>query len=155
MSEVPQFPWWLQLFFAVAAVVGPFVGIFVGHWLGRSWQRKQWLMDNRKEECRELSSGLSAAHSAIADIAAQKLTGNALISGEDERNAWRLRIESYRLLRNRIFLAHELKKENLLARWLDATQRVDHGRMDLQEFTKVYGQINDAIVALAMKSPSH
>jgi hypothetical protein len=110
-------------------------------------------MDNRKEECRELLSGLSAAHSAAADLAAQRLMRNGLISGEDERNAWRLVNESYRLLRNRIFLAHELKEENLLVRWLDATQKIDHGRMDVREFATVYGQINDAIVALAMKSP--
>jgi hypothetical protein len=38
MREVPLFPWQLQLFFAIAAVVGPFIGIFIGHWLGRSWQ---------------------------------------------------------------------------------------------------------------------
>jgi hypothetical protein len=59
MTQVDLFPWWLILIFAVWAAVGPLVGIVIGHYLTRSWQRSQWIADNRKEEYRKVLSGLN------------------------------------------------------------------------------------------------
>ncbi len=35
-------------------VVGPLVGVVIGAWLARSWQRKHWLLESKKAEFREL-----------------------------------------------------------------------------------------------------
>jgi len=54
----------------VWGAIGPFVGILVGHVLTRSWQQKQWMLDRRKEEWRELLTTLARSFVTIC-----KLTG--------------------------------------------------------------------------------
>jgi hypothetical protein len=50
---------WLPLIGALSGLLG----VTLGAYLTRSWQRKQWLLDNKKTEYRELLSVLSqAAH---------------------------------------------------------------------------------------------
>ena len=51
----------VTLYLALWGAVGPMVGILVGHVLSRSWQQKEWILDRRKEEFRELVSALTAA----------------------------------------------------------------------------------------------
>jgi membrane protein YqaA with SNARE-associated domain len=58
MTEVPPFPRWLTLTFATCGAIGSLVGVVIGHLLTRSWQHKQWLLDNKKQEYRELLSNL-------------------------------------------------------------------------------------------------
>jgi hypothetical protein len=65
MTQVDLFPWWLILIFAVWAAVGPLVGIVIGHYLTRSWQRRQWIADNRKEEYRKVLSGLNRLNTLL------------------------------------------------------------------------------------------
>jgi hypothetical protein len=59
MQEVLLFPLWVTVFLTIWAAVGPLLGIVVGHYLTRSWQRRQWLADNRKDEYRKLLAGLN------------------------------------------------------------------------------------------------
>jgi len=59
MQEVSLFPLWVTVFLTVWAAVGPLLGIVVGHYLTSSWQRRQWLADNRKDEYRKLLAGLN------------------------------------------------------------------------------------------------
>ena len=59
MSEVSLFPLSLIVFFAIWAAVGPLVGIAVGHYLVRSWERRRWLADNRKEEFKQVLVALN------------------------------------------------------------------------------------------------
>lgn len=59
MQEVPLLPLWMTLFLTIWAAVGPLVGILVGHYLTASWQRKQWIADNQKDEYRRVLAGLN------------------------------------------------------------------------------------------------
>jgi hypothetical protein len=59
MQEVPLLPLWVTVFIAIWAVVWPLVGILLGHYLTRSWQRRQWIADNQKEEYRRLLVALN------------------------------------------------------------------------------------------------
>ena len=40
-------------------LIGSLVGLGFGAFLTRSWDRKKWMKDNRKEECRELLSAVT------------------------------------------------------------------------------------------------
>lgn len=53
---------------AVWAVVAPLVGIFLGHYLTRSWQREQWLRDCRKEEFRELLTTFTRSYATLVPL---------------------------------------------------------------------------------------
>jgi hypothetical protein len=75
---------WLPLIGALSGLLGVILGAF----LTRSWQRKQWLLDNKKAEYRELISILSqAAHYILNNsphLQGPNPLGN-LKSGEQER----------------------------------------------------------------------
>jgi hypothetical protein len=59
MQEVALFPLWVTVFLTIWAPVGPLVGILVGHYLTRSWERRQWIADNQKEEYKKLLGGFN------------------------------------------------------------------------------------------------
>jgi hypothetical protein len=67
MSEVPLFPWWVTAIVYLWVPIGPIVGIALGHWLLRSWERKRWLADNRKEEYRRLLTALNKLNVLMLD----------------------------------------------------------------------------------------
>ncbi|MBO0910570.1 MAG: hypothetical protein J2P13_02155 [Acidobacteria bacterium] len=48
-------------------VVGPLVGVVLGSLLTRSWQRNQWIRDNKRAEYRELITVLSESDDCIAN----------------------------------------------------------------------------------------
>ena len=52
----------MTLALQIWAGLGPVVGGGITLYLTRSWQHKQWLLDNRKQEFKELISAISAAH---------------------------------------------------------------------------------------------
>src|SRR5712692_8308724 len=66
MSEFPLMPLWVTISLTLWAAVGPLVGILIGHYLVRSWQRRQWLADNQKEEYRRVLAGLNRLNMVLA-----------------------------------------------------------------------------------------
>jgi hypothetical protein len=63
------------------SVFAPLVGILVGHYLSRSWQREQWFRDKRSEDYQAVLSATVAAYTAIVWVDMASLTslyaGNA------------------------------------------------------------------------------
>ncbi len=49
-------------------VIAPLVGILVGHYLSRSWQREQWFRDKRYEDYQAVLSATVAAYKAIIQV---------------------------------------------------------------------------------------
>src|ERR1700679_2527183 len=90
---------------------GTLGGIVVGHFLTRSWQQKQWLLDNRRQEYRELLSAITSAYMAIVHVDELKASGKYTqpdLGLESER----AQIDAYRTLRDRILIADELSLAN-------------------------------------------
>jgi hypothetical protein len=58
----------VTLIVAGLGIGGTLGGIVVGHVLTRSWQEEQWLLNNRKEEFRELMTALARSFSTIERI---------------------------------------------------------------------------------------
>jgi hypothetical protein len=52
----------ITLVVAVVGIAGTLGRVVLGQWMSRSWQREQWLLDNRKQEYCELLSAVSNAH---------------------------------------------------------------------------------------------
>jgi hypothetical protein len=69
--------------------IGPLIGALIGSWLTRSWQRKQWLLESKKAEYRELLSVLSqSAHCILNNSPHLTVQGmGTLKSGEQERES--------------------------------------------------------------------
>jgi hypothetical protein len=66
MQEVPLFPLWVTVFLTIWVPIGPLMGIVVGHYLTRSWQHRQWIADNQKEEYKNLLGGFNRLNMAIS-----------------------------------------------------------------------------------------
>jgi len=67
MSDVPLLPLWVTVFLTIWAAIGPLLGIVIGHYLTRSWQRSQWIADNQKEEYQKVVAGLNRLNMILVD----------------------------------------------------------------------------------------
>jgi hypothetical protein len=109
------------------AAAGPLVGVLVGALLGRSWDRRKWLNDNRKEEYRELITALTDAATAMMervesrDGAHIQLVRERSEFVEEKRGRY---LKSLKVLQDRLFIAAEIEKMKLFDRWGDAVKKV-------------------------------
>jgi hypothetical protein len=95
------------------------VGLLVGHFLLRSWQREQWLLDSRKAEFRELMSALSDT------IVHLMMFTPALEAGRGEKEFDEFvaaQKVAMRVLADRIYIARDLRELNTSDRFIEATQ---------------------------------
>lgn len=147
MSEVPLFPLWVTVFLTIWAVVGPIVGIVAGHFLTRSWDRKKWLADNKRDEYREVIKVLSAALGPII----QCVMPGLLVGPEEiqERNI--TENASYEVLGSRIFIHDELEEINAYDRWVALVAQFQKHRDD-KTFAKQFKELLADIRKAALKS---
>jgi hypothetical protein len=136
----------LTITLGIWAAVGPLAGIVLGHFLTRSWQHKQWLLDRRKEEWRELLTAL--AESLRASL---KIYPARALSGDEEREIVNAQSDSFRVIRDRIFIAADVKALDLENRWSAAVQH--HSQtLDAPKLGKTYDAIRLEIVKRATET---
>jgi hypothetical protein len=109
----------LTLVLSIWAGVGPLVGLLVGHYLIRSWQREQWLLDSRKQEFRELISALSDTIVHLMMFTPALEVGHAEKEFTEFVAAQKV---AMRVLADRIYIARDLRELNTSDRFLNATQ---------------------------------
>jgi hypothetical protein len=130
-------------------VLGPFVGIGVGAWLGRSWDRKRWLADKRAEECRELISALahsvSQAFNAKHGVAERGMATSTEIDAADKAHK-----ESLKVMQDRIFIAADVNNSRLRERWVQA-MRDFYTNGDHKELQSQFELVKSTIISWAMK----
>lgn len=135
----------LTIALGIWAAVGPIVGILLGHFLTRSWQREQWLRDKRNEEWHELLTALAESLRVSLKI----YPGRAL-SGEEERTIVEAQSNSFRVIRDRIFIAPDVQALNIEDRWSAAVQ-YHFQNMDAKKLGNAYKELRDEIVRTATK----
>jgi hypothetical protein len=93
--------------------IGPLVGVVIGAilvpWVSWRWQHKQWSLDNKKQEYRELLDGLFLAIEEIV-----KARPSAITSGIEAAKAVQ---SGTRLVQNRIFVARSLRNAGIPEDW--------------------------------------
>jgi len=130
----------------VATILGGLLGLMLGHFLTRSWQLQQWKLENRKAEYRELLSKLSAAFTAALHYGCWSDT-----AGREESVKIENAVTS--CIRDRIFIADEIRDCNLLNRWTTALSRFDHNlnRESQARFIRDFEEIRSDLVRIALK----
>jgi len=125
------------------SAVGPLVGVLVGALLARSWGRRRWLIENRKQECQELLG-------AITKSATQMLTSNE--AGGDIRSweSWDSYLGTVQSFHTRIFIAEDVDKEKLFDRWVPAVREFGSGH-DRHKFDEAIEKICATIVRMAIR----
>jgi hypothetical protein len=79
--SIAKAAWFLIV--AARPAIGPLAGVVIGAWLSRSWQKKQWALDSKKTEYRELISTLSQSVQCLAENLPSAVPGlGTLVSDE-------------------------------------------------------------------------
>lgn len=132
----------LTIALGIWAAIGPLLGIFVGHFLTRSWQREQARLDNIKAEYRELLTALADAYTIFIRLGPRDEEVAQQCNAFDEARA-----ASLRVMHDRIYIAERVEREKWLFYWtgMIANYRTDNDRLTLTNaFTDFQEKIRTA-----------
>jgi hypothetical protein len=105
----------LQVLSTICGLLG--ISGLLTFYLTRSWQRKQWLRDNKMAEYRELLSALSkSAHYILHTAPHYVFADMTMQTGDEERQSAEADIEARRVIADRILIADRIRSENILER---------------------------------------
>jgi hypothetical protein len=105
------------------------------------WQRhREWVKDNKKQEWRELISSLSQSFHYLKNY------GFGIIGGEQQKGLLEADAEARRAIESRLFVAHQIKRENVLERWQLLAAERDWSRM-----VEYWNLLHGTLVAAAHK----
>jgi hypothetical protein len=114
-------PVWITI--ASSLSVGSFIGSLISQLLSTRQRRREWIKDNKKQEWRELISTLSKSFRYILN------NSFGLISDEQERGIFQADFEATSAIEDRIFIAHQIQRENISERWRLLVAEKDWSRM--------------------------
>jgi hypothetical protein len=130
-------------------LAGPLLGIFIGAYLTRRGQRRQWVTDNRVAEWRELLITLAKS---------MTVTKQANVEPEDQKLKferlqinYKARTQAADVLLSRIFIAKEIKELNLANRWITLLQEFEVHK-DAGRFGAGFAELTKAIHDKAAKN---
>jgi hypothetical protein len=132
----------------VWTAIGPLLGVFVGAFLTRSWDKKKWMNDNRKEEYRELMSSLTEAATAMMKRW-YPATINTVTREEVQMSSDKYLL-ALKVIKTRIFIANDMKEMNLFDRFGEAVHTMIANE-SVDTFEEVYETLRDEIVARATR----
>jgi hypothetical protein len=128
------------------AALGPLVGVLVGAYLTGRRQRRDWLADNKKEEYRELVSGLTKGLSTYLQL----YVAQTIRTGEDQKRLQESLASIMEITRSRLFIAKEVKRLDVVKRWHDLTGSFENDRDNIA-FARGVGKLLDEILDAAVK----
>jgi hypothetical protein len=123
---------------------GSFFGGVITQLLSSRQRRKDWVKDNKKQEWRELISTLSQSFHHLKNYS----PGNGIvaISGEQEKGLLEADAEARRGIESRIFVAHQIQRENVLERW-----QLLAGEKDWSRMVEYWNSLHATLIAAAHK----
>lgn len=126
---------------SVWLAIGSLVGVIVGAWLTRSWDREKWIKDNRKQECKELLAAISKAATLLF---ASRMVRDVDVASRDAF------LESLKVFSQSIFIARDVEYQQAFDLWKEAVHdyntTLDHHKCD-----EKLEQIRTKIIAIATK----
>lgn len=125
------------------SALGPLAGVLIGAWLARSWDKRKWIDDNRKEECRELLTSVSNA--AFLILRKQAAGGVSEFQVDEAFMA------ASKTFEDRIFIAGDIHRKALGAFWSEAASEFRRTG-DAVKFDDAFTTIKKAIVAMALRA---
>jgi len=131
---------------AIWAAFGPLVGVCIGAYLARRWQRDQWIADNKRSEYRKLLTTPARTFTSLLELRA---SGVAL-GPKDQRTLFNLEVRASAVILDRIFIPDEVNGMNLLKRWNQALRDYDK-TLNADAFGKAFGLIANDVRKSAAK----
>jgi hypothetical protein len=134
----------IPLIVACVGISGTVVGIAIGHFLVRDWDRRKWLLDRRNEEFKELMTVIATAYAKCGDprYHFHELTVESLM----EMNA--ASTNCLVTIQNRIYIAEHIKHLRLDYMWLNAFESLVKEK-NPEKYGAAVRKMMDSIVAIA------
>src|SRR6267378_2982277 len=131
---------WATIILGIWAALGPLVGVYYGHVLSKRWQKEHWIAENKKQEYRELLTTLTRTFGSIVNISLAMIAHGP----EEQRAHAEMEAQALMTIRDRIFIAGELREMKLGEKWIKAARDFDNTR-DYDAFAKSFGEITRLI----------
>ena len=123
----------MQIFLNIWAVCGPLFGILLGSWLATKTQRKHWILDNKRDEYRQLLTTIAdAGSSLVVHYGAYPI----VVSGQEEFRVGEIARKSVDVMYNRLFIAKAVADLGIMKRWEDAVSALQKTH-DVNNFAKL------------------
>jgi hypothetical protein len=132
----------VTIFLALWGTIGTLLGVLIGAWLTRSWQRKQWVLDSKKAEYRELISTLSESYHTIVRLL-PVLGGISAMTPEEYTALSERWVAGMKVVEDRIFIDGEVRAANIRESWMQVAD------FDLQKLGAQWKDLHDALVRMA------
>jgi len=152
MSHVVSIVWcfiraWVGIVGYLTGIIGTLAGVFVGSWLSRSWQRRQWVQDNKRAEYRELINYLRiCAHDMRKKSIANESGIGASNSGDDDLlDVDGPEASGYNMISDRFFIDDVMDRENIRKRW----QAVFNQQSDSSKLWAEWSTFYNALMKIA------
>jgi hypothetical protein len=141
--------WLTVLISGGLAIFGTVVGAMIGpYFSGKSEQRK-WIKDKKTQEFKELLEALTLVHLDLLRVKqTQEIERGGVVQFDPVPGT--VELNSYRVLRSRLFTATELEQEQIRYRWAEAIENYKKTSDD-RKFCDRFDSIVNAIVLLATK----
>ncbi|HEV2491404.1 MAG TPA: hypothetical protein VGT03_16490 [Candidatus Acidoferrales bacterium] len=136
----------LALIRATWIAIGPLVGVLIGGYLTIWNQKRHWVMDNKRAEYRKLLSTLTRTYTTLINT-----HSTGVMSGREEKKCEQARLEALNVLRDRIFIAKEVKQMGISLKWSRAVGELNVPTPDYRALQKAYAEISAAIQENAAK----
>ena len=117
----------------LVAAIG-FLGVLGGAYVVSRNQRKLWIADNKRSEYRRLLTTLTRTFLSVVRLRAPSVA----IMPREQRALFNLEIEALAVIRDRLFIAEEIKEMKLLRRWASAISNYDRS-LDYDAFADEFG----------------
>jgi hypothetical protein len=144
----PAAPIWIDpVISGGIGLLGTCIGAGLVYLSTRKIQQDQWLRDSRKAEFSELLKALSQSYGVMISLR----TPGRLLDGHDLTNLEEAEASALRTIRDRIFIADDVARDNILELWTNASKTFDDCR-DFAKFRASYNLINEVIVKAAMQN---
>ncbi len=136
---------------ALVGIASMIIGIILTHILSRYGQANQWTLEQKRLEGRELIGALTEHYDAIMYYLAPSVAKNVAVNPDAQSQLDDARRKALRALRDRIYLASDVKKGNILKRWIEAFHAFKEGddSETVDAFQKEYEAICNLIVKAA------
>ena len=110
----PMQPTTATLIVAAFGIVGTFGAPLVALKVNRSWQREQWVRDERLKEYRELLDALAES------FRLEMLGHNNMLAQDELRSLAEATSQVTKVVRSRVFIAAEVHRLDIEQRWIEA-----------------------------------
>jgi hypothetical protein len=134
----------LAVIVAIVGIAGTLAGIFMGHFLGRSWDRKKWLLDRRNEEFKELLTAIALAYAKCGDP--RYHLWQPSVEGIMEMN--QASAECLVTIQNRIYIAKYIRPLHLDSAWLGAMDAIVKDK-NPEQYGSLIRKMMDSVVRVA------